>query len=65
MSLAGDGDQAGRELHVLAVDDSSVDLAVIARLLRSSKHRGIVIVFVLCFKSFASKIYRKQIRVYF
>ncbi|XP_010935473.1 two-component response regulator ORR6 [Elaeis guineensis] len=39
MSLAREGSQGGRELHVLAVDDSSVDLAVIARLLRSSKHR--------------------------
>jgi two-component response regulator (ARR-A family) len=26
--------------HVLAVDDSIVDLAVISRLLRSSKYRG-------------------------
>ncbi|XP_020112547.1 two-component response regulator ORR6-like isoform X2 [Ananas comosus] len=28
-----------QELHVLAVDDSSVDLAVIAKLLRRSKYR--------------------------
>jgi hypothetical protein len=28
------------ELHVLAVDDSSVDRAVIARILCSSKYRG-------------------------
>ncbi|KAJ0974331.1 hypothetical protein J5N97_016296 [Dioscorea zingiberensis] len=30
---------AGELMHVLAVDDSSVDRAVIATLLRSSKHR--------------------------
>ncbi|XP_008813274.1 two-component response regulator ORR5-like [Phoenix dactylifera] len=35
----GAGGEAERELHVLAVDDSSVDRAVIAKLLRSSKHR--------------------------
>jgi two-component response regulator (ARR-A family) len=28
------------EKHVLAVDDSSVDRAVIAKILRSSKYRG-------------------------
>ncbi|XP_008803842.1 two-component response regulator ORR5-like [Phoenix dactylifera] len=39
MSLSREREEAGRELHVLAVDDSSVDLAVIAMLLRSSKHR--------------------------
>ncbi|CAL9126868.1 unnamed protein product [Musa textilis] len=32
----GDGE---RQIHVLAVDDSSVDRAVIAKLLRSSKYR--------------------------
>ncbi|PKA48466.1 Two-component response regulator ARR4 [Apostasia shenzhenica] len=43
MAAAGGGGGGGgevvRELHVLAVDDSSVDRAVIARLLRSFKHR--------------------------
>lgn len=29
-----------QELHVLAVDDSVVDRAVIAKILRSSKYRG-------------------------
>ncbi|CAD5184735.1 two-component response regulator ORR5-like isoform X1 [Musa acuminata AAA Group] len=33
------GGAADRPIHVLAVDDSSVDRAVIARLLRSSKYR--------------------------
>ncbi|XP_072968377.1 two-component response regulator ORR3-like [Typha angustifolia] len=33
------GGELDRVLHVLAVDDSSVDRAVIARLLRSSKYR--------------------------
>ncbi|OAY76798.1 two-component response regulator ORR3-like [Ananas comosus] len=33
------GGDADRELHVLAVDDSSIELAIIARLLRSSKYR--------------------------
>lgn len=32
--------QEERELHVLAVDDSPVDRALIAMLLRSSKFRG-------------------------
>ncbi|RWW57249.1 hypothetical protein BHE74_00035973 [Ensete ventricosum] len=35
------GVAADRQIHVLAVDDSSVDRAVIARILRSSKYRGI------------------------
>ncbi|WOL13379.1 two-component response regulator ORR5-like isoform X2 [Canna indica] len=35
-SQRGDGE---RQIHVLAVDDSSVDRALIARLLRSSKYR--------------------------
>jgi CheY-like chemotaxis protein len=34
--------QEGRELHVLAVDDSPVDRALIAMLLRSSKFRGTI-----------------------
>ncbi|XP_074557544.1 two-component response regulator ORR5-like [Curcuma longa] len=34
------GDSEG-QFHVLAVDDSSVDRAMIAKLLRSSKHKGI------------------------
>lgn len=34
------GGAVDRQIHVLAVDDSSVDRAVIARLLRSSKYRG-------------------------
>ncbi|PKU75877.1 two-component response regulator ORR6-like [Dendrobium catenatum] len=38
MAAAGGGD-GEREMHVLAVDDSSVDRAVIARLLRNFKHR--------------------------
>ncbi|XP_073011848.1 two-component response regulator ORR6-like [Typha latifolia] len=33
------GGEAAQEIHVLAVDDSSVDRAVIAKLLRSSKYR--------------------------
>ncbi|THU54095.1 hypothetical protein C4D60_Mb10t21410 [Musa balbisiana] len=33
------GGAVDRQIHVLAVDDSSVDRAVIARLLRSSKYR--------------------------
>lgn len=32
--------QVQAELHVLAVDDSVVDRAVIAKILRSSKYRG-------------------------
>ncbi|RWV88682.1 hypothetical protein GW17_00049205 [Ensete ventricosum] len=35
------GVAADRQIHVLAVDDSSVDRAVIARILRSSKYRGV------------------------
>ncbi|RRT47311.1 hypothetical protein B296_00022180 [Ensete ventricosum] len=38
MSSVGDGDGGGQQ-HVLAVDDSSVDRAVIAGILRSSKLR--------------------------
>ncbi|XP_072971326.1 two-component response regulator ORR6-like [Typha angustifolia] len=33
------GGESAPEIHVLAVDDSSVDRAVIAKLLRSSKYR--------------------------
>ncbi|KAI0500494.1 hypothetical protein KFK09_018707 [Dendrobium nobile] len=42
MAAAGGGEgerEREREMHVLAVDDSSVDRAVIARLLRNFKHR--------------------------
>ncbi|KAL0913655.1 hypothetical protein M5K25_017134 [Dendrobium thyrsiflorum] len=38
MAVVGGG-EGEREMHVLAVDDSSVDRAVIARLLRNFKHR--------------------------
>ncbi|XP_020593724.1 two-component response regulator ORR6-like [Phalaenopsis equestris] len=38
MAAAGGG-EGERVMHVLAVDDSSVDRAVIARLLRNFKHR--------------------------
>lgn len=34
-----DADEVEQEMHVLAVDDSSVDRAVIAKILRSSKYR--------------------------
>lgn len=39
----GSGDS---EMHVLAVDDSSVDRAVIVQILRKSKYRG-----EICFSS--------------
>ncbi|PKA55041.1 hypothetical protein AXF42_Ash003678 [Apostasia shenzhenica] len=35
--VSGEGQ---REVHILAVDDSSVDRALVAQLLRSSKYRG-------------------------
>ncbi|KAJ8497427.1 hypothetical protein OPV22_007979 [Ensete ventricosum] len=35
----GCGGEGERQIHVLAVDDSSVDRAMIARILRSSKYR--------------------------
>ncbi|KAG0497803.1 hypothetical protein HPP92_002191 [Vanilla planifolia] len=38
-SPAGTASDGTRELHVLAVDDSSVDRAVIGKLLRHFKHR--------------------------
>ncbi|XP_010918005.1 two-component response regulator ORR5 [Elaeis guineensis] len=39
MAMERGGKSAGGEPHVLAVDDSSVDRAVIASVLRSSKYR--------------------------
>jgi two-component response regulator (ARR-A family) len=38
--LGGEGSAAAALPHVLAVDDSSVDRAVISGILRSSKFRG-------------------------
>ena len=38
--LGGEGSAAAAAPHVLAVDDSSVDRAVIASILRSSQFRG-------------------------
>ncbi|KAG6529742.1 two-component response regulator ORR5-like [Zingiber officinale] len=38
MASSRGGDSEG-QMHVLAVDDSSVDRAIIAKLLRSSKHK--------------------------
>ncbi|KAL5214937.1 hypothetical protein ABZP36_004089 [Zizania latifolia] len=37
--VAAAADEVPNEMHVLAVDDSSVDRAVIAKILRSSKYR--------------------------
>ena len=45
---AGRGEQ---EIHVLAVDDSSVDRALIAKILRSSKYRGMAYALLLCFRT--------------
>jgi two-component response regulator (ARR-A family) len=39
-AAAGGGGGGGAPLHVLAVDDSSVDRAVIAGILRGSRFRG-------------------------
>jgi two-component response regulator ARR-A family len=37
---AGDRKVEQEQMHVLAVDDSNVDRAVIAKILRGSKYRG-------------------------
>lgn len=46
---AAAGDEAQSEMHVLAVDDSSVDRAVISGILRSSQFRGELLALLLLY----------------